>query len=76
MHKFKNIDVFVDYHDFGFCSELKKIKTAKNQENNKNEFENLPINDNKVNENEDKRNKDIQNIKIFSNYSIDDENNK
>ena len=29
MHKFKNIDVFIDYHDFGFESELKRIKRAK-----------------------------------------------
>ena len=29
MKKFKNIDVFIDYHDFGFVQELKKIKKAK-----------------------------------------------
>lgn len=29
MHKFKDIDVFIDYHDFGFHNELKQIKNAK-----------------------------------------------
>ena len=29
LHKFKDIDVFIDYHDFGFEKELKKIKNAK-----------------------------------------------
>lgn len=29
MNKFKDIDVFIDYHDFGFYNELKKIKNAK-----------------------------------------------
>ena len=29
MRKFKNIDVFIDYHDFGFANELKSIKNAK-----------------------------------------------
>lgn len=29
MNKFKDIDVFIDYHDFGFADELKKIKKAK-----------------------------------------------
>lgn len=28
-NKFKGIDVFIDYHDFGFADELKKIKKAK-----------------------------------------------
>lgn len=29
MRKFKDIDVFIDYHDFGFYSELKNLKQAK-----------------------------------------------
>lgn len=29
MRKFKDIDVFIDYHDFGFAKELKKIKNSK-----------------------------------------------
>lgn len=29
MEKFKDFDVFIDYHDFGFDAELKKIKNAK-----------------------------------------------
>lgn len=29
MRKFKNIDVFIDYHDFGFYDEFKHIKRAK-----------------------------------------------
>lgn len=29
LRKFKDIDVFIDYHDFGFDKELKKIKNAK-----------------------------------------------
>ena len=29
MRKFKDIDVFIDYHDFGFSQELKKIKKSK-----------------------------------------------
>lgn len=29
MQRFKDIDVFIDYHDFGFAKELKKIKSAK-----------------------------------------------
>ena len=29
MRRFKDIDVFIDYHDFGFAKELKYIKTAK-----------------------------------------------
>lgn len=29
MRKYKEIDVFIDYHDFGFCDELKLIKHAK-----------------------------------------------
>ena len=29
MHKLKDIDVFIDYHDFGFAQELKQIKKAK-----------------------------------------------
>jgi len=29
MRKFKDVDVFIDYHDFGFHSELKNIKSAK-----------------------------------------------
>lgn len=28
MHKFKNIDVFIDYHDFGFVNELKRVPHA------------------------------------------------
>ena len=28
MRKFKDIDVFIDYHDFGFANELKHIKSA------------------------------------------------
>jgi len=27
--KLRDIDVFIDYHDFGFCDEIKHIKTAK-----------------------------------------------
>lgn len=29
MRKFKDIDVFIDYHDFGFAKELNKIKNVK-----------------------------------------------
>ena len=29
IHKFKDIDVFIDYHDFGFYQELKRIKNVK-----------------------------------------------
>ena len=29
VHEFKDIDVFVDYHDFGFYDELKHVKDAK-----------------------------------------------
>ena len=29
VRKFKDVDVFIDYHDFGFHSELKNIKSAK-----------------------------------------------
>ena len=29
MHKFKDIDVFIDYHDFGFHNELKHINFAR-----------------------------------------------
>ncbi len=29
IRKIKDIDVFIDYHDFGFAKELKKIKNAK-----------------------------------------------
>ena len=29
MRKFKNIDVFIDYHDFGFMNEFKFVKDAK-----------------------------------------------
>lgn len=29
IRKLKNYDVFIDYHDFGFCDELKYIKCAK-----------------------------------------------
>lgn len=29
MNKFEDIDVFIDYHDFGFADELKKIKEVK-----------------------------------------------